>query len=538
MQDKAKYNYFEVQQQFCDFTLFNNRQHSDQSQDFNKSNNKFWFRKKKKEVSEEEKKEDESEDKIKSDETSQNRLKSPSHMEVRDSNEKFWFRLKSKYMKSENDSNNQKKEQIEGKINGKNLSPKVTKGNTKGHNENKDKERINIKIKEKNNYEAEGYDEEKGWKRMKDRMSNRMNGNGNGKNDDFANRVNGKDRNIDKGDIEIINEKTSSPLNPKNHPYPKPTSPIIPEFPKPAKLISPSPSLNLKLTSSKISNRNNLDNEKVLQMTDNSTPSTPSSNPIQSSTSKKTLNINQVALIDIPSKSKNASSASFSSGLEIHPQSGFHISTPKSNRVFSMTSKSRPSIAIQTAPSSTKNEKRPQNESKLRRDSKQGTIISVISLHCKRLEGLMESKFSKLNKNLDYIDARIKQARKMLEAKKNESFSSDDSKSKSLELIRKFHRSSLNPVVMAHSSRTVDKLTAAWADVLYIIKSGKICEGFNKCLDMEDDLYLLRLLHLFGPCFKFIPQAVCVRVMAKLVEIIESRFVEEMASEWIGQDKI
>lgn len=524
MQDKFKYHFFEVQQQFCDFTLFNNRQYSDQYQGLNNSNNKFWFRKKKKEVDEEEKKDEESDFKIKSDEKNQNRLKSPSHMEVRDSNEKFWFRLKSKYRKPDIDENCMRKEIIDGEILAKNLGLKETKGRTKGLDDSRDGDRLGVRNGAENKFTTEGGDQGKGWRRIKDRK------NGNGRNDDFGNRVLPKERHFDKNEeVDMIKEKPSHPSSPRNQSNPKPPFPLNPDLPNPSNPASTPSSSGPKLPS-------HPNNQKILQKT--SFPSTPSSKAIQSPPHKKTLNINQVALIDIPSKSKNASYSSNSSGLEIHPQSGFHILTPKSNGVYSLASASRPSIAIQTAPNSTKHEKRPKNESRLRRDSKQGTIISVISLHCKRLEDMMENKFSKLNKNLDYIDERIKQARKVLNIKKNESFSSDNSKSKSFELIRKFHRTSLNPIVMAHSSRTVDKLTAAWADVLAVIKCGKICEGFSKCLDMEDDLYFLRLLHLFGPCFKFIPHKVCVRVMGKLIDIVESRFVEQMAREWIGQGKI
>jgi hypothetical protein len=290
-----------------------------------------------------------------------------------------------------------------------------------------------------------------------------------------------------------------------------------------------------------------------------SSESLDSPKPPLESKSKKSLQINQVTLLEIHPQNRRNSAEVLSEDLDLVRLPSLHIPTNKA-LTNPATPKSQLSVGIQTLE---KPKVHSLKSSQIaRQSSKISSIKSLLTENCNRLEKMMLKKFKLLQKNLENIDRRFNLAREKLrklkvlrkKGKKNLSIDvpslnleKNFSREKSFErkghsdaslLLMKFHRNSLEPVNMTPKHlKSPDRLTCAWAEVLTVVKSGRIIEGVLKCLEMQDDLYFIRLLHHFGPCLKFLPSDLAVTVIEQLVQIIQSDFVQHIGNDWVAEEK-
>lgn len=86
-----------------------------------------------------------------------------------------------------------------------------------------------------------------------------------------------------------------------------------------------------------------------------------------------------------------------------------------------------------------------------------------------------------------------------------------------------------------NSMRNLDVLSQAWVEVLQWVSEGNLDEAYRRVLSTGDDIYLLRLMHKTGVCFKQLSPEIFKAVLHRLGMILSSNFLENLGMNWVRQ---
>lgn len=487
---------FEIEAPSADFSLVNNPFPIIKDSEVRNSNSKFWLKQKPKVSLEPDSDNSAEPKKISSSIEASPRERLAKDSELKNSNEKFHLRKK-KENKAENFKRNS--EFCKG-------TPKNTKKNETNPGVHSKKSEDEHKVVNNTRKKTENKDEDSGSSESFHKNTEKSNKN-------FT-----KPEKKEKKVPDSIKNKESSaqrrffPDKSSNFPIKSQNLNIIPEsieeFTVKSKPLLEAEVKNFSKTSENFSQ----DKEKV-------------SNP-------PVLHIKSSHKVEIrPKPRRHSEILTIETDLDIEKPSCLSIVSRKTPSTNS-TPKENLSIGVQT----------PQNIRKNSINSeamKKTTILSIINLNASKLQKNMSNKFMILNKKLDFIHSRLLESAKILNLKKNLLKKSRQRKNPSFNLATKIDQKSQFPIFFSPKVKIAeplfDGLTYNWNEVLDIMKKGQYAEGISKLLALKDDLYLLRLMYLTDPCLKDLPEGLGKKLMSKLIEILESRFVEKISFNWINE---
>ena len=166
----------------------------------------------------------------------------------------------------------------------------------------------------------------------------------------------------------------------------------------------------------------------------------------------------------------------------------------------------------------------------------------------KTMENAMEQGFVSIGNRLQNLDTRMDMAYDKLQNLNSkpsvpsfvhppytEMINNFTQTQNNVEIQAMMSQTNLNSPTSINSKRNYDVLSQAWVEVLQWANEGKLEEAYKKVLGTGDDIYLLRLMHKTGVCFKQLSQETCKIVLQRLGMILNSNFLENLGMAWINQ---
>ena len=177
-----------------------------------------------------------------------------------------------------------------------------------------------------------------------------------------------------------------------------------------------------------------------------------------------------------------------------------------------------------------------------------GLLSQKIQGTFKSMEATMDKGFKSIGSRLQKLDSRMDNAYDKLQTLNTKSSVPSFIHPPPAETTANFTQTQNNVEIQAFMSQTnlsspgsvgsvrgLDVLSQAWIEVLQWVSEGNMEEAYRRVLGTGDDIYLLRLMHKTGVCFKHMSADTSKAVLQRLGMILNSNFLENLGMNWISQ---